>query len=252
MRVIIILLIALSSVFSNAQNDALFNEANKLYNQGNYNEAIEKYETILKSNKHSAAVYFNLANSHYKLNNIAPSIYYFEKAKMLSPNDKDIKNNLVFAENMTVDAIDKVPEVGFSRIFKNLINTFSADTWSMLSIVGVVLFVLLFLLYHFTQVTSQKRVSFVLSILSIAFGLFSIIMAFQKNNLESKNNPAVVFAQESRIKADPNKTSEEVFRLHEGTKVQVLETYEDWYKIEIADKTQGWIIAEDVKLLNIF
>ena len=81
---------------------------------------------------------------------------------------------------------------------------------------------------------------------------FSLVSAFQKNSLEKKNNPAIVFAQESKVKADPNNTSDEVFRLHEGTKVQVLESYEDWYKIEIADKTTGWIISEDLKLLNVF
>jgi SH3-like domain-containing protein len=112
--------------------------------------------------------------------------------------------------------------------------------------------VLFFLLYHFTSATSQKRVAFVISVLGFLVAVFSLVIAFQKNNLEIKNNPAIVFAQESRVKADPNNTSEEVFRLHEGTKVQVLESYENWCKIEIADKTTGWIPSEDVKLLKFF
>lgn len=250
MRVFLILLFACLSIYSNAQNDDLFKEGNTLYNQGKYSEAIDKYETILDSNEHSAELYFNLANSHYKLNNIAPSVYYFEKAKQLNPNDKDIENNLAFAQNMTVDAIDKVPEVGFSRVFNNLVNTFSANTWAKIAISGVLVFVILFLLYHFTSATSQKRMAFVISVLGLFVAGFSLIIAFQKSSLEKKNNPAIVFAQESRIKADPNKTSEEVFRLHEGTKVQVLESYENWYKIEISDKTTGWIVGEDLKLLR--
>ena len=252
MKEVLILFLCCFSNFNTAQNDTLFEQANALYNQGKYAEAISKYETILSSKEHSAAVYFNLGNAHYKLNNIAPSIFYFEKAKLLSPNDKEIQNNLSFAQNMTVDAIDKVPDVGFSRLFNNLINRFSADIWSKIAIGGVLLFVLLFLLYHFANATAQKRVAFVISILSIIVALFSLVMAFQKNGLEEKNNPAIVFAQESRIKADPNKTSEELFRLHEGTKVQILEAYNDWYKIEIADKTTGWILKEEIKLLNEF
>lgn len=252
MKVIIVFLIAICSVFTNAQNNALFKEGNTLYNEGKYNEAIEKYESILNTNEHSEALYFNLANAHYKLNNIAPSIYYYEKAKLLNPDDTEITNNLSFAQNMTIDAIDKVPEVGFSRIFKNMANTFSTDGWAKIAISGVFVFVLLFLFYHFTQRTSQKRISFITSIIAIGFGLFSVLMAYQKNGIEKSNNPAIVFAQESRVKADPNKTSEEVFRLHEGTKVQVLETYEDWHKIEISDKTTGWILAEDIKLLKMF
>ena len=153
---------------------------------------------------------------------------------------------------MTVDAIDTLPEVGFSRIFKNIVNTFSSDSWAKLAISGILVFVLFFLLYHFTSATSQKRVAFVISVLGFLVAVFSLVIAFQKNNLEIKNNPAIIFAQESRVKADPNNTSEEVFRLHEGTKVQVLESYENWCKIEIADKTTGWIPSEDVKLLKFF
>lgn len=245
-------MLACFSVCINAQNDTVFNEGNTLYNQGKYAEAIKKYEALLDKNEHAVALYFNLANAHYKLNNIAPSVYYFEKAKLLSTDDKDIENNLVFAQNMTVDAIDTLPEVGFSRIFKNIVNTFSSDSWAKLAISGILVFVLFFLLYHFTSATSQKRVAFVISVLGFLAAVFSLVIAFQKNNLEIKNNPAIVFAQESRVKADPNNTSEEVFRLHEGTKVQVLESYENWCKIEIADKTTGWIPSEDVKLLKFF
>ena len=245
-------MLACFSVCINAQNDTVFNEGNTLYNQGKYADAIKKYEALLDKNEHAVALYFNLANAHYKLNNIAPSVYYFEKAKLLSTDDKDIENNLVFAQNMTVDAIDTLPEVGFSRIFKNIVNTFSSDSWAKLAISGILVFVLFFLLYHFTSATSQKRVAFVISVLGFLVAVFSLVIAFQKNNLEIKNNPAIVFAQESRVKADPNNTSEEVFRLHEGTKVQVLESYENWCKIEIADKTTGWIPSEDVKLLKFF
>lgn len=249
MKAVLVLLLCCFSVFSNTQNDVLFEEGNALYNQGKYAEAIAKYELLLDKDTHSSALYFNLANAHYKLNNVAPTIYYYEKAKLLNPNDKDIQNNLNFAQNMTIDAIDNVSEVGFSRLFNNMINTFSANIWSKIAVGGVLFFVILFLIYHFAYGTTQKRVAFIVSILSIIVSLFSITMAFQKNSLEEKNNPAIVFAQESRVKTDPNKTSEELFRLHEGTKIQVLEAYDDWYKVEIADKTTGWILAEDIRLL---
>ena len=188
-------MLACFSVCINAQNDTVFNEGNTLYNQGKYAEAIKKYEALLDKNEHAVALYFNLANAHYKLNNIAPSVYYFEKAKLLSTDDKDIENNLVFAQNMTVDAIDTFPEVGFSRIFKNIVNTFSSDSWAKLAISGILVFVLFFLLYHFTSATSQKRVAFVISVLGFLVAVFSLVIAFQKNNLEIKNNPAIIFAQ---------------------------------------------------------
>jgi tetratricopeptide (TPR) repeat protein len=252
MKAVTILLLCCFSLFGFSQNNQRFEKANALYNDGKYAEAIDIYESILDSKVHSAELYFNIGNSNYKLNNIAPSIYYYEKALQLSPNDTDIKNNLAFAQNMTIDAIDKVPEVGFSRIFKNVVNTFNTDTWAKIAIGGVIVFVLLFLMYHFSYATSRKRIAFIVSVMSLLIGLFSVAMAFKKDMLNKKDNPAIVFSQESRVKTDPNQKSEEVFRLHEGTKVQVLDSYDDWKKIQLSDNSIGWIPAKDIKLLKNF
>ena len=235
-----------------AQNDDVFETANTLYNDGKYIEAIDQYESILKSGQHSAELYFNLGNANYKLNNIAPTIYYYEKALQLNPNDEEIQNNLLFAKNMTIDAIDKVPQVGFSRIINNIVNTFGTEVWAKIAIGGVILFVLLFLMYHFSYTTSKKRIAFITSIVSLFIGFFALLMAFQKESLNKKDNPAIVFVQETRVKSEANKTSEEVFRLHEGTKIQVLETYQEWSKIELSDNSIGWILSSEIKLLKGF
>ncbi len=252
MRGIIVILIFCFSWFGFTQNDQHFEDANALYNNGKYAEAIDAYETILDSGEHSAELYFNLGNANYKLNNIAPSVYYFEKALQLNPNDEDIKNNLVYAQNMTIDAIDKVPQVGFSRIINNVVNTFNSNIWSKIAIASVLVFVLLFLVYYFSYATLRKRMSFFISIISLFVVCFSVAMAFQKDYLDRRDNPAIVFVQESRVKSEANKSSEEVFRLHEGTKVQVLETYKSWMKIQLSDNSVGWIPEEDIKLLKTF
>ena len=75
MKTIVYILLVLFSTDFYAQNNTLFEQGNSLYNQGKYAEAIDKYKAILGTKNHSEALYFNLANAHYKLNNIAPSIY---------------------------------------------------------------------------------------------------------------------------------------------------------------------------------
>src|SRR5690606_27767863 len=102
---------------------------NRLYNEGKYQEAINNYLKVTEGNDHSAALYYNLANSYYKLNQIAPSIYYYEKALLLAPQDTDIKNNLLYAQNMTIDAIEVLPQTGLSRIFQNMVSKFSYHSW---------------------------------------------------------------------------------------------------------------------------
>jgi tetratricopeptide (TPR) repeat protein len=236
-----------------AQNDDAFSKGNTLYNEGKFQEAITTYESILATKVHSTELYFNLANSYYKLNRIAPSIYYYEKALQLSPKDADIINNLSFAQNMTIDAIEKVPEVGFYRLVNVITNAFSFDTWSMFSVTFAILFVILFLAYYFAYTTLKKRVSFVSSFVVLFLAMFSLFFAFQKQTMDKKDNPAIVFAQESDVKSEPNLRSESAFQLHEGTKIQVIDRYKDtWVKIQLDNGKTGWIPIEDIKLFNNF
>lgn len=249
MRTILFYILFFVTITGISQNQQWFDQANKLYNQGKYAEAITYYEKILETGKHSAELYFNLANAHYKLNHIAPSIYNYEKALQLAPNDKDIKNNMAFANNMTIDVIDTIPELGLSRFVKSVTNLFSFDTWAYISIFAMVAFVLLFLLYYFNSSTAKKRLTFVFSVSFLILSLFFLFLAFHKYNLDLNDKPAIVFAQESQVKSEPNLRSEEAFKLHEGTKVQILDTINNWKRIKLSDGKTGWIPSEDIKAL---
>ena len=239
----------LLSTLSMAQNETLFEQANTLYNDGNYFEAIDRYKSILNNGEHSAALYFNLGNAYYKLNNIAPSIYYYEKALQLAPDDKDILNNIAFARNMTIDERDTIPEVGFSKFVNNLTNVMSFDAWAKMAVGLVIVFVILFLSYYFSYATLKKRIAFVVSLAAISLACISLLLAFHKYNLEKNDKPAIVFAKEAQIKSEPNLRSAEAFKLHEGTKVQVLDTVNNWKKIKLADGKTGWIVSDDIKAL---
>lgn len=252
MKKVIYLYTFLISSIVFAQNVTLFEQGNALYNDGNYEEAIKKYDAIIDNGQHSAELYFNLGNAHYKLNHVAPSIYYYEKALQLSPNDKEIKNNIAFARNMTIDAIDVQQEVGFSKLIKNATNTFSFDIWAKISVGLIVLFVILFITYYFTHSTGKKRLSFIGSILSLVIACAALTFAFHKYNLDKNDRPAIVFAQESKVKSEPNLRSGEAFTLHEGTKVQILDTMNSWKKIKLSDGKIGWIPEKDIKMLNNF
>jgi len=252
MKQLTYILISLLTTFCVAQNEALFEKANTLYNEGKYAEAIDNYRAILETEKHSADLYYNLANAHYKLNNIAPSIYYYEKALLLNPNDTEIKNNMAFAKNMTIDAIEVVPDAGFSKLLNAATNKMSFDAWAKTAVGLVFCFVVLFLVYYFAYSTLNKRLAFIGSITAFILVFVTLAFAFHKYNLDKNDNPAIVFSHESKVKSNPNSRSEESFRLHEGTKVQVIETYNDWKKIKLSDDKTGWVVSDDIKLLKDF
>ncbi|WP_317132010.1 tetratricopeptide repeat protein [Pareuzebyella sediminis] len=234
------------------QSETLFDQATEAYNAGEYQRAVDNYLEILDNGQHSAELYYNLGNSYYKLNEIAPSIYYYEKALLLKPNDSEIKSNLAYAQNMTLDAIEKLPETGLSKIYGNIIGFLSFDQWSYLAIVFMILFVLFYIAFYSFQYSSKKRVSFVTSVIFMLLTVISLVFAFLQYSKFTADQPAIVFAQESSVKSEPNQRSQEAFALHEGTKVHVLDGLNEWKKIKIADGSTGWIPEEDIKMLKDF
>jgi len=245
----LILFVSLSLSKAHAQSDDLFQKANAAYAEGNYEAAVEAYEEILASGQTAAELHYNLANAHYKLNHIGPSIYHYEKALQLDPGDSDIRNNLQFAQNMTVDAIEAAPQGNFSRWWQSFLGSFSTTGWATLGIICMVVFVLLFLGYYFSGTPLRKRIFFLSGMLFLFFALTAVTLGFVRvDNLQDQNF-AVVFEEEVGISSEPNERGEELFFLHEGTKVELLEDFQEWYKIELANGNQGWIRREAIKLL---
>jgi len=243
------MLVSLCYTSFSAQNSALFEQAKEQYKAEKYQEAISNWSKIVESGSHSAALYFNLGNAHYKLNQIGPSIYYYEKGLRLDPNYADIKNNLAFAQNATIDAIEPLPETVFSKWYKSISGITNYNGWAILSVSCSFAFVILFLLYYYSFSERRKRLLFVGSLLSLFLLLGAVVFAFKTYDDFTKDRPAIVFAESTEVKSEPSLGSAPAFTLHEGTKVQILQIEDEWLHIIIADGKEGWLPASDVKQL---
>ena len=227
-----------------------FDKGNNLYQKGNYQEAITAYKSVVNSGQQSAELYFNLGNCFYKLNKVAPAIYNFEKALLLNPNDFEIQNNLSFAQKMTIDEVVEVPKVGFAKIIRDFTSSYHYDTWAWIAIVFSVLFLLCFLGYYFSNTTMLKRVFFTTMIFVLLFAIISVFAGFFEKNQNNNDRPAIVFATITSVKSEPKSSAQDAFVLHAGTKVFVLESLNNYKKIQLLDLKQGWIEKSAIKELK--
>jgi len=70
-------------------------------------------------------------------------------------------------------------------------------------------------------------------------------------NAEQENKKyAIIFSNEINIWSEPNLRAEIQFTLHEGTKVELLDSLDEWEKIRIANGSEGWIKNASLKSLD--
>ena len=251
-KAIVLLFVGFLSLFSTMQAQdiqTMFATANEHYNAGAYTEAINAYTAILATQQHSAALYFNLGNAHYKLNQVAESIYFYEKALQLRPEDPDVLHNLQFAKNMTLDAIETLPQTQLATLQNDLLQLFSPQQWSYTFIVFIWLAVILFLTYLLTRRTTMKRIAFSLCVVFLGLSAMSYYGATaaldQKENLKY----GILFSEEIQLFNEPNDRAEVAFVLHQGVKVQILDQLQDWQKIRIANGAEGWVKEARIRAL---
>ncbi|CAM1351107.1 SH3 domain-containing protein [Tenacibaculum insulae] len=253
MKQIIVLLVFLTSNIFMAQTaDDMFNNANKLYKEGKYVEAISLYKKIETTKNISSELYYNMGNTYYKLNKVAPTIYNYEKALLLDPLNEDAFNNLIIAKRLTLDRIEELPKSLLQKINEKFLQKFTYNTWAVIVVLLSFLASFLFLAYYFSYTPSKKRLFFSTSILSFLLLIITVTITFTQYNQSKNNIEAIIFAEEIEIKNAPTKDADEIFTLHEGTKVKVLDTVDDWKKIKLVDGKTGWLLSENVKILANF
>ena len=250
LTLMIFFIVSTLSLKAQAPVSPLFEEGNTAYNNGDFFKAVTLYEQTLLTGKHSASLYFNLGNAYYRLNKVAESIYNYEKARQLDPENEDFKVNSAFAQNMTIDAIEPLPESQLSQIQNSLYALASASIWSKIIVLFVWLFAIFFSIYLLNKTIKLKRIFFVLSLFSLILFLSSFTIKFFANAEQENKKYAIIFSNEINIWSEPNLRAEIQFTLHEGTKVELLDSLDEWEKIRIANGSEGWIKNASLKSLD--
>ncbi|WP_026472987.1 tetratricopeptide repeat protein [Alkaliflexus imshenetskii] len=230
-------------------NDDRFEKANRYYTENQYEEAIEAYEEILKSGVESSYVYYNLGNAYYRQGLLPSAILNYERALLLTPHDRDIRHNLNLAYSQITDKIEPVGEFFLARWFSNLRNNTDSDTWAIISIVSFILFLAGLLFYFFAKTILVRKLTFFLAVLAVlASGITFAFSNNQKHRLINRNR-AIVFSPSVTVRSAPEAGGTELFVLHEGTRVKILQTIGHWLEVEIEDGNVGWIHASHLEVI---
>ena len=226
---------------------AAFEKGNVYYSKGNYQGALNAYKALLNEGYESAPLYYNIGNAYYKLGEIPSALLYYEKAHKLAPGDDDINFNIRFTNLKTTDKIDEVPEFFLANWWKKIILSVSISTLSVFSVLFVLLASAALIFYFFAQSVTLKKTSFYISVTVFTFGLLTLFISGRQSAYFNGHKQAIIFTSSASVKNGPVSSSGTLFVLHEGTKLNVLDSNNGWLKIRLANGNEGWIKAADVQ-----
>ena len=237
----------LGSIQAQENGDVWFEQANAAYNAGNYDSAMVLYEKILASDMESVPLYFNMGNTYYKMREYPMAIYCYEKALKLDPSNEDVQTNLAIANRAIVDKIEPMPQSFIERWWQDARALFSGDQWAWLSIVVFALLLVSAFMFLRSRKMGLRKLGFFVGLVFLLVFVLSVIFAMQLKQSALAQNQAIIMTPTVNVKSLPNETSVDLFVLHEGTKVDVLETENGWNKIRIANGSLGWLSEDSMR-----
>ncbi len=227
--------------------------AAQAYRSQNYKESISLYQELIAQgmadDKVSAQLYYNLGNAYFRDNQLGKAILYYERALLLDPADGDIRHNLRFAQNRTVDRIDTAANLFLANWFRAIRNLFSSNQWAATGIILFLLFLACVAVYLFIRLLWARKTAFYTGIVLFLLMIGANIFAFSQKSERTRNDSAIVMVGAATVNASPDTGSNQLFELHEGTKVKIRNRDGNWLEIQIADGSIGWIRQQDVEVI---
>ena len=249
-KLYILFLLAITFVGTEGQNyQQVIDTANAAYKNGDYTKAIKHYDSIVDQGYISAELFYNLGNAHFKKQQLAQAILFYEKALKHDPGNEDIQHNLSMARQMTIDKIEKVPEMFYVQWWKNIYNLFSADAWAKIVVGAFVVTLVLLAIFILARSIPLRKFSFYTGLVAILITVFSFVVAIKKHHDFTHDKSGIVFNPSVTVKGSPDEDSVDLFVIHEGTKVYIQDKLGDWYEIKIENGSVGWIKKKTVRII---
>ena len=220
---------------------------NAAYNNARYQQATAYYLSVIEQGYSSPELYYNLGNSFFKLDDIPSAILYYEKALKMKPKDEDINYNLGLANSRIIDKIEPLPEFFLKKWGKQIVHLMGPDQWAQTGIILFIVFLVLLSVFVVSRSVGLRRSVFWAGLVLLILFAFSLYTGFYSHQERKDQHEGIIFTPTVTVKSSPTENSVDLFVIHEGTKVGLIDEVEGWSEIRIANGSVGWVKTEDYK-----
>ena len=216
-------------------------QAGEYYRNAEFDKAINIYEQLRSEGFEGTSLYYNLANSYYRIGKLGYAILNYERALKISPTDEDVEHNLAFANLSTVDRIQPLPTFFLFEWWETLLAILSVNGWTYTAYIFFIILLLVVILYFFAKTIFQQKVLLFCGLGTLIVLLLIVSLLIVKINREHTMVSGIIVEQSTTVKTSPDPKSTDAFVIHEGLKVNLEDKLDNWVKIKLADGKVGWI-----------
>lgn len=230
--------------------DSLWTAGVQAYTDGKFSDASAAWTSIEESGQKSAKLYYNLGNAWFKQGNYPKAILNYERALRLDPSYSDARYNLEFTSNYVQDKIEPVPEFILKSVARKVCYVMGSNAWAVIFLVLLAAALVMGLLFLLGSSVGKRRAGFYCGIVLLLLSAGALSFSIWQKSDSVKTDTAIVMSPVSSVKSSPSSgSSKDLFVIHEGTKVTILDEVGTWRNISLADGRQGWIPASDIEII---
>jgi tetratricopeptide (TPR) repeat protein len=213
--------------------DDRFQTATTAYSAGEYQLAIETFESLAEDGLSSVLLY-NLANSYAQAGQTGMAILNYEKASRLAPGDSDIRGNLEHLRK------EKGLFQGEQTISQRFVGLLGLDQWTVLALCGFVLLAVILLLpSSLAMKKSSRRIVAVICLLaaiSASLGAYGQYLHY---------HDAVVVVPDARLRISPFESAASTGSIKEGRLLTPLKTHNNYVLVKDETGRTGWLASNE-------
>lgn len=230
--------------------DSLWTAGVQAYTDGKFSDASAAWTSIEESGQKSAKLYYNLGNAWFKQGNYPKAILNYERALRLDPSYSDARYNLEFTSNFVQDKIEPVPEFILKSVARKVCYVMGSNAWAVIFLVLLAAALVMGLLFLLGSSVGKRRAGFYCGIVLLLLSAGALSFSIWQKSDSVKTDTAIVMSPVSSVKSSPSSgSSKDLFVIHEGTKVTILDEVGTWKNIALADGRQGWITSNELEVI---
>ncbi len=181
-----------------------------------------------------------MGNAYFKANQIGKALLNYQRARFLSPRDRDVNANIQFLRNYRIDK-NLIIESPIVKVISSLFHFFS---WQEAMFLSAVVFFLTIILMVLALILAQR----IFGYLAIGAGVIFLyfLITWQVWQAEKNSSRAVVVVSEVTLRSGPGQDYKDILIAHDGLEVKILESRGAYSLVQFPGGG-GWVEANAIE-----